>query len=56
MDDDNYRDLVYAAWKLAQALENLQSILNQLFLREFAKLDKTSGEKMILNTAGDLPF
>ena len=56
MDDDNYRDLVYAAWKLAHALENLQSILTQLFLREFVKLDKTSGEKRFVNTVGDLPF
>lgn len=56
MDDDNYRDLVYSAWKLAHALENLQNILTQLFLSEFVRLDKTSDEKRLVNTVGDLPF
>ena len=58
MDDQNYKDLALQAWNVYEALQNMQKMMNRMFIDEFIDLDQLKQKQAIERayTFDDLPF
>lgn len=47
MDDQNYKDLALHAWNVYEALQNMQTMMNRMFIDEFIDIDQRKQKEAI---------